>query len=268
MDSDAFVRAPLSFFGPIPVFSEFNDYTDNYQRISADHLEAHDKTGENPWIPEELWVELEQSTLALIQKYAHPGDKILDVGVGTGRLLSTLPSLQKYGLDISLNYLTIAQTKGIEVCYALVEDMPFKEDFFDVVVCTDVLEHVLNLDLAITKILSVLKKGGVLLVRVPYREDLSLYVDPACPYKYIHVRNFDEHSLRLLFEKIFHCEFLGTSLTGLVPWRLKFPEPFPKAIAIFARLLNLVKRMSLPVYKAIHSTFYYPLEINVAVRKQ
>jgi 2-polyprenyl-3-methyl-5-hydroxy-6-metoxy-1,4-benzoquinol methylase len=66
-------------------------------------------------------------------------------------------------------------------------------------VCADVLEHVLDLNLVCAKILSVLRPGGILIVRDPYREDLRAYTVPSCPYKFIHLRNFDENSLQLLF---------------------------------------------------------------------
>ena len=33
--------------------------------------------------------------------------------------------------DISFRYIEVAQSKGINVCYALVEDMPYEHDLFD-----------------------------------------------------------------------------------------------------------------------------------------
>jgi SAM-dependent methyltransferase len=108
-------------------------------------------------------------------------------------------------MDVSIEYLKIAAKKSIKVCMSLVEDMPYKEGVFDMVVCTDVLEHVLDVNLAIKKILSVIKQNGYLIVRVPYKEDLTPYLDPTYPFIFSHLRNFDENSLRLIFEKIFKC---------------------------------------------------------------
>ena len=51
--------------------------------------------------------------------------------------------------------------------------MPYSDESFDVILCTDVLEHVIDLNLCVAKILSVLKKGGLLIIRVPNREDLQ-----------------------------------------------------------------------------------------------
>jgi len=42
------------------------------------------------------------------------------------------------------------------------------------------------------------------------REDLSPYVAPGYPYRYSHLRSFDESGLCLLFSRVFHCEFVET----------------------------------------------------------
>jgi SAM-dependent methyltransferase len=133
---------------------------------------------------------------------------VLDVGVGLGRLLGPLGEYKRYGMDISLDYLKIAQERGVTVAMAKIEDMPYCKDFFDAVVITDVLEHVIDLAMCCRNIINVLRPGGVLIIRVPFKEDLSPYVREDLPYEYIHLRNFDEYSLRLLFSKIYKFQFL------------------------------------------------------------
>jgi hypothetical protein len=59
-----------------------------------------------------------------------------------------------------------------------------------------------------------LKPGGHLIIRVPYKESLKVYLQEGLPYKYIHLRNFDEHSIRLFFQKIHGCDFLELSTTS------------------------------------------------------
>jgi len=268
-NGDIFRKEPIRFHGNIPVFSHPNEYTDNYRKISEDHLESLRRNGTNPFISEEILVQLEKSTVELIKKYSQPGNSILDVGVGLGRVLSHFPMLNRYGMDISMGYLEIAQVKGINVCYALVEDMPFISDFFDIVVCTDVLEHVIDLNFCCSRILSVVKKGGILIVRVPFKEDLSQYFMSTCPYEYVHLRTFDEHSLRLIFEKVFKCEFLEVSLSGYAvrPNRLKYPVQFPKRDIIFSWLFSLMKGIYQPLYESMLKKFYYPVDINLVVKK-
>jgi len=268
-NGEIFRKEPLRFHDNIPVFSHLNEYTDNYRKISEDHLESLRRNGTNPFIPEGLWVEFEKSTAELVKKYSKQGDRVLDVGVGLGRLLSLFPSLRRYGMDISFGYLEVAQSKGINVCYALVEDMPYREGLFDLVVCTDVLEHVLDLNLCCAKILSVLRKGGILIVRVPFRENLKRYLGKNYPYQYVHLRSFDEFSLHLLFERIFHCEVVERLMTGYLPdtGKLRYPAPFLKLNILLSRLVSRVKQFYKPVYESLLKKLYDPIEINIVIKK-
>ena len=70
------------------------------------------------------------------------------------------------------------------------------------------LEHVIDLNLCLKKIPSVLKKDGYLIIRVPYKENLQEYLKNSYPYNYSHLRNFDEESLLILMEKVFNLQFL------------------------------------------------------------
>jgi ubiquinone/menaquinone biosynthesis C-methylase UbiE len=267
---EIYIREPVSFHGSIPVFSVTNEYTENYEQISDDHLKSLWQNGINPWIPEDLWVQMENSTVELVKKYSEPGDMILDVGVGLGRLLSHFPHLQRYGMDISVGYLEQAQAKGIEVSYAMVEDMPYKEEMFDIVVCTDVLEHVLDLNLCIKRILSVLQPKGTLIVRVPLREDLATYLATGCNYKFVHLRNFDEYSLRFLFERIMNCKIIETAVAAYIPSasRLKYRLVFPLLDRITARFFWEVRRFwGNRFNNAILKVLFYPAEINCVIRK-
>jgi SAM-dependent methyltransferase len=261
-----YVRDPLGFDGSIPLFSSPTEYTDNYERISGDHLLALHSSGMNPFIEEELWLETEQSTEDMVRAYTVPGHSILDVGVGLGRLLSKFPDRRRFGVDISLGYLREAQAKGIEVAYALVEDMPYPQSAFDSVVCTDVLEHVIDLYSSCRTILNVLKPGGILIARVPYREDLSQYIAAENPYKFVHVRNFDEASLRILFGTVFGCRILEVRTTGWAPYagRRKH-ELIPNFLP--SRLLALVRRLNGEAYRSLVRRWYLPVEINVVVQK-
>jgi ubiquinone/menaquinone biosynthesis C-methylase UbiE len=269
IDDRIFIKEPISFHGTIPVFSCSNDYTVSYEKISEDHLESFRRNGTNPFIPEDLWVEFEKSTIELIKKYSESGDRILDVGVGLGRLLSHFPDLERYGMDISFGYLEVAQSKGINVCYALVEDMPYREGLFDLVVCTDVLEHVLDLNMCCAKILSVLRKGGMLIVRVPFREKLSPYLEVQYPYRYAHLRNFDQYSLHLLFDRIFGCEYVEMAMTGYTPspHKLRCPSPFQKVNLIVSRFFSGMKTLHKPVYESLLKKLYDPIVINFVARK-
>lgn len=258
-------RKPIEIRDGVPVFSKRTPYTENYEAIASDHLASRK---DNPWIQEEAWREMEDSTAQLIEKYVLTGSKILDVGVGLGRLISRFPGLDRYGMDIAMGYLAQTKSKGIEVCFAAVEDMPFKPLLFDAIVCTDVLEHVIDLNRALGKILEVLKSEGILILRVPYKEDLSPYTQKGYPYQMAHLRTFDESSLKLLLSKVFECDFLEAQPVLFYPsvYKLKYQLPglgrVIVGIASFSRILG--KRFKQVVYRSL----YHPTEINVVLRKQ
>ena len=226
----------------IPVFSDEDFYSQNYDKIAADHLAVENEKGQNPFMPDDLRTLLEESTRALIRKYLSPGDKILDVGVALGRLLDEIEGCGKYGTDISLAYLETAQQKGIDVCLSRAEELPYKENFFDMVVCTDMLEHVFDLMLVAKNLLAVLKPGGVLIIRVPQNEYLKSYFDEDYPYEYVHMRTFDLFSLRALFEKILGQSVLEWSET-LYPNK-DIWQPLQNLSSIQSEYVEILEMMS------------------------
>jgi SAM-dependent methyltransferase len=264
--NDCYSRPPLAVEDHIPVFSETDYYVRNYDRIAADHLKHFEAFGHNPFIREEQWKEVEASTEALIRKYANgTRPRILDVGVGMGRLLERFPQLDRFGMDISRGYLNYAKAKGIEVCMSRIEEMPYKPGYFDMAVTTDVLEHVLDLNLALKHILSVVKVGGIIIIRVPYREDLSTYTLPGFPYDLVHLRNFDENSLRLLFEKVFNLEVLEWSVSGYSCGRLKGSNVRYYS-GLMHRFMALARQYSTPTFNRLSRKLCHPAEINMVLR--
>ena len=260
-------KKPKAHIEGIPIFSFPDFYIENYEKISEDHLKHFEKKGDNPFINESHWKEIESSTEILINRYVpEAGSKILDVGVGMGRLLERFPSMQRYGMDVSRGYLKHAKHKGINVCLSLIEDMPYRLNYFDAVVSTDVLEHVLDLNLAVKNILRVLKKDGILIIRVPLEEDLSTYLDEDYPYDLVHLRTFDEASLRLLFEKIFNVSVLEIGLTGYRGGPLRIGSKLRIYNSLVNRFLRMVKFFSDNVYYSISRFTCKPVEINVVIQ--
>lgn len=266
--SEFYEKKPIAYEDGIPVFSKSDYYVKNYERISTDHLDHFEKTGHNPFMREDYWREVENTTGALIKKYAiSENTKILDVGVGMGRLLERVPEFQRFGMDISKGYLKYAKSKGIHVCMSRIEDMPYKENFFDICVTTDVLEHVLDLNLAVSKILSVLKEGGILIVRVPFKEDLKGYLQEDYPYDLVHLRNFDEYNLRMLFEKIFNIDVLEWNLTGFIGGRLKIGADIRYYSGLMSRFVDLTSKINGEIHKTLSRIMNNPIEINMVIKK-
>lgn len=63
--------------------------------------------------------------------------------------------------------------------FASADDMPFEDSLFDSILCTNVLEHVSNMERAFEEIARVLKKDGYLMLSVPF-----LYPVHEAPYDY------------------------------------------------------------------------------------
>jgi SAM-dependent methyltransferase len=212
-----FNRRPLRVISGIPVFALSDSYIQNYDAIARDHLTSLDTDGVNPFMSEQDWTSMEDATASLIRQRLHPGDRLLDAGVGLGRLLSRFPEHERHGVDIALGYLDRTKKHGIHVALAKLEDLPYPDAAFDVVIATDVLEHVLDLHRVCQQLIRVLKPGGHLVIRVPFEEDLKSYYDYR-DYDLVHVRRFDLWSLRIQFERVFGMEYV-THETVLPTWR-------------------------------------------------
>lgn len=278
-DDDVFERRPISIEDGIPVFSVTDEYVSNYETIAADHLAASSGSKSNPWISEETWEMMENSTVRLVEKYAARFQeganklRILDVGVGLGRLLTRIQatlgkSAELYGMDISLNYLRVTIQQHPRVVLAKIEEMPYRKQCFDIVTCTDVLEHVKDLNDAVGKILSVIRPGGYLIVRVPNKEDLSPYLQSTYPYGFAHLRAFDEWSARLLFEKVMGVRVLEVTPCDCIPTNslCKYNLPLPlfrEALCAFVKATWFVSKR---LCRALSNRLFYPVEINIVAQ--
>lgn len=251
-----YASPPVELIDGIPVYSNTEDrYVKNYQRIASDHVAATKSGIDNPFIETDIWRQLEASTRELVEQHISPRTRVLDVGVGMGHVLASFNELQRYGIDISFDYLKVARASGIEAVFSRIEDMPYRDGIFDAILACDVLEHVIDLHACCRQILRVLKPRGTLIVRVPYLDDLDAYIDDSSPYEFIHLRNFDVAGLRLLFEKVFGCKyvehtFVAPYLKG--PPRLKIRQL--KANSPVLKLMTTIPDRGHPLSVLKHAT--------------
>ncbi len=95
---------------------------------------------------------------------------VLDLGTSTGanlRLLHQLGFPRAVGLDSSPAAIEFCQAKGLGVDLGDACALPYPNDRFDLVLATDVVEHVDRDDKALAEIHRVLKPGGYALITVP-----------------------------------------------------------------------------------------------------
>jgi len=96
--------------------------------------------------------------------------KVLDVGCGGGFTCEFLAkrNVLVSGIDRSENCILEAKKHArennlaIDYQHGFSEKMPYGDDYFDAVICVDVLEHVTDLKQTIAEIYRVLKPGGFL----------------------------------------------------------------------------------------------------------
>lgn len=109
----------------------------------------------------------------IIDKNLKNGRNFLDVGCGDGYYLEGLKNRfqQLIGIDVNKNNIKIAKkrinkSRRIRLIIADGKDIPLKEKF-DTVICSEVLEHVLEPHIMVREISNVLRRGGSLLLTVP-----------------------------------------------------------------------------------------------------
>lgn len=95
---------------------------------------------------------------------------VLDVGCSTGYISKGLINRGciVYGVDLNPNAVAIAQYCGLFASVCPVETLTFQDNFFDVCLIFDVLEHLYNPEDGIKELYRVLKPGGKLIGTVPY----------------------------------------------------------------------------------------------------
>jgi SAM-dependent methyltransferase len=111
-----------------------------------------------------------------------PGDRILDIGCGQGRHTCgaiRFKDVVTVGADINLGCVVEARYRLMlhkkleapegrwELSVSDIGDLPFRNQYFDSVICAEVLEHVQNHTQAIFELRRVLKPGKTLAISVP-----------------------------------------------------------------------------------------------------
>ncbi|OHA59666.1 MAG: hypothetical protein A2589_02305 [Candidatus Vogelbacteria bacterium RIFOXYD1_FULL_46_19] len=201
-------------------------------------------------------------------------DKILDVGCASGRQVFKLAqSIEEgHGVDIADSFINQAnQFKSdnnilnVNFKTAVIESLPYRDGYFDKVICGEVLEHVFHKEEALKELLRVLVPGGLLVISVPNlnadgtwwgRFLRSIRVRKFCPMKHFsqdslkkhgdsHVREFTAKTMRewlelsgLRVEKISSVSWIdGPYMDFLLKVPLHIP-PLRKLTIWFEKLLT------------------------------
>lgn len=146
--------------------------------------------------------------LELMPKKAH---KVLDLGCGDGYLSWLLAQTGHAvtALDLSQNRLTkfneLANEYKITQAIGDVRKTGLATASFDVVICSEVIEHIPDYERVVAEAFRVLQPGGLALFSVPNNETLKVLTCPHClkPFnRNGHLHSFNTENLPPIFEKI------------------------------------------------------------------
>ncbi len=147
------------------------DYVEHYENDAAyfNYFEKENKVTKN---------ERQKKRDGIIKKIPIEAKLILDVGCGSGWVSSyfTPKKVNVISMDIALkNPLQCLQQNNNEYHAGLVADvlqLPIKDNSVDVIIASEIIEHVIDPSLFITKLFAAIKVGGKLIIGTPYNEKL------------------------------------------------------------------------------------------------
>jgi 2-polyprenyl-3-methyl-5-hydroxy-6-metoxy-1,4-benzoquinol methylase len=122
------------------------------------------------------WIEARRLELLLELAAASDSDRILEVGCGAGHVLERFRGFERTGVDLSPTMLHRARSRlgaRVSLIRASAEELPFADATFDVVICTEVLEHTQNPRNVIKEIMRVAARGARVVVSVPNERNID-----------------------------------------------------------------------------------------------
>jgi ubiquinone/menaquinone biosynthesis C-methylase UbiE len=174
-------------------------------------------------------------------RHLKAGQTVLNIGVGAGVLerMALEKGVSIHALDPStkaIERLRMEVGLGDKARSGYVQAIPFEDERFDVVVMSEVLEHLDKESLwqGLAEVKRVLKCGGMLLTTTPNQEDLgvNMVVCPECGqvfHKVGHLQSFDRKNMTA----IMHNAGFSVGriyITTFVDWRRKGLGNFLKSL--------------------------------------
>ena len=165
--------------------------------------------------------------ISFIVENVGKGNRVLDLGCRYGELTSYYAKKNEViGVDIDENALKICEQKlGIKTYLQnLNERLEFDDNSFDVVILSEVLEHLPYPDITLGEVNRVLKEKGILVGSVPngtrIKNRLRFLFKGIIESDRTHIQYFSQKSLRHLLEKHFssiEMNLIGGRFVGLSP---------------------------------------------------
>lgn len=196
------------------------------------------------------WVEKSEHTLerftALIPKNISQSSSILDIGCGSGRLISLLER-QGYqntvGIDISVSAVKAAKVKKAKFLVASAEEgLPFVSESFDLIFFLDVIEHLRRPYEALQEIYRILSPNGTLILTTP---NAGSILRPVLGRRWYalkdvtHLFYFNSFSLHYLLTKVGFEVEKNFTFSGL---NVPFINPLLEKLAQGGQLVTVIQK--------------------------
>lgn len=145
-----------------PTIHDHDELEEIWHQVPADYYQTGVKTN---YLQKRWHYGKVEAVMTLLDTARLP-KSILDVGSASGWFLSEvkkrLPDSSCTGVDVYEPAITYAKKhyKNIDFRVGDAHKLPFKSASFDLVICTEVLEHVVNPENVVSEIGRVLKPGG------------------------------------------------------------------------------------------------------------
>ncbi|UCG69966.1 MAG: class I SAM-dependent methyltransferase [Thermoplasmata archaeon] len=130
----------------------------------------------HPYFQQVQYVKVNSMIIQNVLERKH--DRILDVGSGTGHLIQGLSAISQgcVALDIEYGWLREINKKNPSIACVSADvagGLPFKENSFDVVIASELLEHLNEPEKFFQEVNRVLKRKGIFILTTPNRGNLS-----------------------------------------------------------------------------------------------
>lgn len=156
------------------------------------------------------------------------GTRCLEIGCGNN---PRIPLENSFFLDISKSAVANLKSAGLRAYLGAVENIPFQDNFFNLVVAWYVLEHVEDDKKAFSEISRALENGGYFLFAVPLWKEKFNEIDVAAGHK----RRYEPKELiEILKENKFKI-LKYKSESGLLGILFRNPLFFPLMVKIYKR---------------------------------
>jgi glycosyltransferase involved in cell wall biosynthesis len=148
-------------------------YKDYFERRKIEKTKVYERSYEDiqdrdsAYSRNTIWGERVKDTVEKYKEYIV--GSVLDIGCNDGVGMETIKGLghKVTGIDISKRKVDVAVQNGLNAVHGYMEELPFKDNEFDTVFCSHVLEHSKDITKAVSEINRVCKRA---LILVPIEE--------------------------------------------------------------------------------------------------